>query len=118
MVEPGTGNVLAIAQNTKFAIEEGAVGKTSVNWAVDAKYGGSGGFAFGSTAKMFAVATRLDSGMPISSTITARPASADTSGDLLPQADFPEATRARLGAAPAGPCRTTRASRNGRDQPD
>jgi len=75
VVEPGTGHVLAIAQNTSYSINE-AAGKTAVNWAVDAKYGGSGGFAFGSTAKMFAVAQALRSGMPINSIITARQADA------------------------------------------
>ncbi len=76
VVEPGTGHVLAIAQNTTFSLKSGIRGKTSVNWAVDQKYGGSGGFAFGSSAKMFAVAEALRSGMPINSTIVARPANA------------------------------------------
>jgi len=76
VIEPGTGNVLAIAQNTKYAINNGNVkppwGKTTVNWAVDQRYGNSIGFAFGSTAKMFAVAEALRSGMPIDSTVVAR----------------------------------------------
>jgi len=76
LVEPGTGHVLAIAQNTTFSLKSGIRGKTSVNWAVDQMYGGSGGFAFGSSAKMFAVAEALRSGMPISSIIYARPADA------------------------------------------
>jgi membrane peptidoglycan carboxypeptidase len=75
VIEPGTGDVLALAQNTTYALTT-SPGKTSVNYAVDSKYGGSGGFAFGSTAKMFAVATALASGMPIDSTIYARPADA------------------------------------------
>ncbi|HEX7536850.1 MAG TPA: penicillin-binding protein [Dermatophilaceae bacterium] len=76
VIEPGTGNVLAIAQNTKYAIRTGIAtppfGKTAVNWAVDQKYGNSIGFAFGSTAKMFAVAEALRSGMPIDSSVVAR----------------------------------------------
>ena len=75
MVEPGTGHVLAIAQNTRYSLTNGR-GKTSVNWAVDAEYGGSGGFAFGSTAKMFAVTEALRSGMTINSIIIARNADA------------------------------------------
>ena len=75
MVEPGTGHVLAIAQNTRYSLTNGR-GTTSVNWAVDAKYGGSGGFAFGSTAKMFAVTEALRSGMTINSIIIARKADA------------------------------------------
>jgi membrane peptidoglycan carboxypeptidase len=87
VIEPGTGNVLAIAQNTTYAVN-GSPGKTSVNWAVDANYGGSGGFAFGSTAKMFAVATALQSGMPIASIIYARPADA-THPAVFTNSDYP-----------------------------
>jgi membrane peptidoglycan carboxypeptidase len=78
VIEPGTGNVLAIAQNTTYAIQTGnkkpPFGKTAVNWAVDQKYGNSMGFAFGSTAKMFAVTEALRSGMPINSSIVVRKA--------------------------------------------
>jgi membrane peptidoglycan carboxypeptidase len=91
VVEPGTGHVLAIAQNTKFSVKA-SHGKTAVNWAVDAKYGGSGGFAFGSTAKMFAVAQALRSGMPIDSTIIARPADAHHAAIFYPSEFY---TRAR-----------------------
>jgi Membrane carboxypeptidase (penicillin-binding protein) len=87
VIEPGTGNVLAIAQNTTFSLKK-SDGKTSVNWAVDPKYGGSGGFAFGSTAKMFAVAEALRSGMPIDSTIFARAAS-PTSPAIFTHGDYP-----------------------------
>ena len=77
VVEPGTGHVLAIAQNTTFSNKKKSpFGKTEVNWAVDKKYGGSIGFAFGSTAKMFAVAEALRSGMPINSIIFAKSANA------------------------------------------
>jgi membrane peptidoglycan carboxypeptidase len=83
VVEPGTGHVLAIAQNTDFSIRA-AHGKTALNWAVDAKYGGSGGFAFGSTAKSFAVAQALRSGMPIDSTVIARAADARHAAFFFP----------------------------------
>jgi membrane peptidoglycan carboxypeptidase len=86
VVEPGTGHVLAFAQNTNFS-NKGSPGTTEVNWAVDKKYGGSIGFAFGSTAKMFAVAEALRSGMPINSTIIARAASS-TRGAFFTKADF------------------------------
>ncbi|GMA38274.1 carboxypeptidase [Mobilicoccus caccae] len=62
VVEPGTGRVLSIGQNTEWALE-GGPGKTSLNWAVDNKYGASAGFQIGSTAKMFAVVTALEQGM-------------------------------------------------------
>ena len=86
VVEPGTGHVLAIAQNTTYSNTK-SLGKTSVNWAVDAKYGGSIGFAFGSTAKMFAVAQGLRSGMPIDSSVVVRPADA-TRAAVFTKADF------------------------------
>jgi membrane peptidoglycan carboxypeptidase len=91
VVEPGTGHVLAIAQNTAFSVKA-SHGKTAVNWAVDQKYGGSGGFAFGSTAKMFAVTEALRSGMPIESTIIARRADAKHAATFFPSEFY---TRAR-----------------------
>ncbi len=91
LVEPGTGHVLAIAQNTKFSNKKGTpFGNTEVNWAVDNKYGSSIGFAFGSTAKLFAVAEALRSGMPINSTIIARSANA-TRPAVFTKADFSDA---------------------------
>ena len=91
VIEPGTGNVLAIAQNTTYAINKGTVkppwGKTTVNYAVDQKYGNSIGFAFGSTAKMFAVTEALNSGMPIDSTVVAR-ASGPRSPAIFTSSDY------------------------------
>jgi membrane peptidoglycan carboxypeptidase len=89
VIEPGTGKVLAIAQNTDYAVnaKKGTHGKTAVNWAVDKKYGGSGGFAFGSTAKMFAVAEALRSGMPIDSSVVVRKADARHAAVFYPS-DF------------------------------
>ena len=92
VVEPGTGRVLAIAQNTTFSVTPSR-GKTEVNWAVDKQYGGSGGFAFGSTAKMFAVAQALRSGMPINSIIFAKPASSTTPA-LFYRSDFHDSCNA------------------------
>jgi len=86
VIEPGTGHVLAIAQNTTFSNKKGR-GNTEVTWAVDKKYGGSIGFAFGSTAKMFAVAQALKSGMPINSTVIARAAGANKAA-IFTRADF------------------------------
>lgn len=70
VVEPGTGRVLAIGQNTDWALE-GGPGKTSLNWAVDTKYGASAGFQIGSTAKMFSVVTALEEGMSATSSFYA-----------------------------------------------
>jgi membrane peptidoglycan carboxypeptidase len=100
VIEPGTGDVLALAQNTTYALTT-SPGKTSVDYAVDSKYGGSGGFAFGSTAKMFAVATALTSGMPIDSIIYARPADATTPA-LFYHNDYPQGDKCAVayGAPP------------------
>lgn len=54
VVEPGTGRVLAIAQSSSSA--------TDVIWSVDSKYGQSGGFHIGSTAKTYAVVEALKQG--------------------------------------------------------
>ena len=59
-----------MVQNTRYSNSAGK-GKTSVNYAADRAYGNSGGFQFGSTAKMFAIATALKQGMPIKSTVNA-----------------------------------------------
>jgi len=111
VIEPRTGKVLAIAQNTTYAIK-GSPGRTSVNWAVDAKYGGSGGFAFGSTAKMFAVATALQSGMPIDSIIYARPADA-THPAIFTNGDYPPGDKCAVYPGTAWPVRNDEGTRVG-----
>jgi membrane peptidoglycan carboxypeptidase len=60
-VEPGTGNVLSIAQNTYYNPAQGP-GQTEVSYGVDEVYGGSTGFQIGSTAKVFTLATWLSKG--------------------------------------------------------
>ena len=62
VIQPGTGRVLAMAQASDFS-------KNQVNWNVDVQYGGSLGWQFGSTAKMFALVTALERGMPINASI-------------------------------------------------
>ncbi|MBE3076063.1 MAG: penicillin-binding protein, partial [Actinobacteria bacterium] len=112
VIEPGTGQVLAIAQNTTFAIKKSR-GKTSVNWAVDKKYGGSIGFAFGSTAKMFAVTEALASGRPIDSTVVARKADA-THPAIFTRSDFHKSDDCKIGAGQIWPVRNDEGTRNGR----
>jgi len=87
-------------------------GKTSVNYAVDSRYGGSGGFAFGSTAKMFAVATALASGMPIDSTIYARPADA-TSPAVFYRSDYPNGDKCAVPKGQAWAVRNDEGTRVG-----
>ncbi|NQU37265.1 MAG: transglycosylase domain-containing protein [Actinobacteria bacterium] len=61
MVEPGTGNVLALAQNRPW----GTRGKyqTTYNYAVNAADGGTIGMQAGSTFKIFTLAAALEKGI-------------------------------------------------------
>lgn len=74
IVEPGTGKVLAMAQNTTYTTGKGSEkkGLTQVNWNVDRAYGGENGFQFGSTAKMYAIVTALQKGIPINGNIPSK----------------------------------------------
>jgi membrane peptidoglycan carboxypeptidase len=74
IVEPGTGKVLAMVQNTTYTTAKGnpSRGVTGLNWNVDRDYGGENGFQIGSTAKMYAIVTALESGIPVSGTIPAK----------------------------------------------
>ena len=62
VTEPGTGKVLGFAQNTEYTVGKQSRGKTGIAWALDKKWGGSGGFQFGSTAKAFSLLTAMESG--------------------------------------------------------
>ncbi len=72
VVEPGTGKVLAMAQNTMYRNKAGA-GYTATNYNVDRALGGGQGFQTGSTFKAFTLAAALKEGRPLSSTILAPP---------------------------------------------
>jgi membrane peptidoglycan carboxypeptidase len=74
IVEPGTGKVLAMVQNSKYTTGKGnkAKGETQVNWNVDTRYGGTTGFQFGSTAKMYAIVTALQNGIPVNGKIPSK----------------------------------------------
>jgi membrane peptidoglycan carboxypeptidase len=62
-VEPGTGRVLAMAQNRTYPAGEAATDRqTTVNYNADAIYGGSTGFQAGSTFKPFILAEWLSEG--------------------------------------------------------
>lgn len=66
IIQPGTGNVLAMAQDTDYSGKHA----TQINYNVDSKYGGStAGFQFGSTAKTYIVVAALQSGMTINSPV-------------------------------------------------
>lgn len=52
-VQPGTGKILAMAQNTKFGVEPGNIGVTETSYNADYAHGGNAGFPTGSTFKVF-----------------------------------------------------------------
>ncbi len=62
-VEPGTGNILAMAQNREYGPgSEDSVGETTLNYNVDLDDGGTYGFQAGSSLKPFVVAAYLEEG--------------------------------------------------------
>lgn len=63
-VEPGTGRILAMAQNKDFNADPDApsAGSTAINYGTDYAYGGSSGFQAGSTYKIFTLAEWLKDG--------------------------------------------------------
>jgi membrane peptidoglycan carboxypeptidase len=71
-VEPGTGKVLAMAQNRTYSVAAGR-GATSVNYATDAALGGATGFQTGSSFKPFTLATWLAQGHTLDDVVDATP---------------------------------------------
>ena len=81
-VEPGTGKITTMAQNRDYtALRDSQPGETSVNWNTSKTYGGSAGFAPGSTFKPFTLVEWLKTDHSLSQTFdgTLRP---------IPEADF------------------------------
>lgn len=69
-VAPGTGQITAMAQNRIYsALEEQGPGETSVNFNTSFRYGGSGGFAPGSTYKVFTLLEWLKQGHALQETV-------------------------------------------------
>ena len=69
-VEPGTGAVLAMAEDRTYS-RSGAPGATTVNYAVDSALGGSQGFQTGSSFKPFTLAAWLAAGNGLTDTVDA-----------------------------------------------
>jgi membrane peptidoglycan carboxypeptidase len=69
-VEPGTGHVLAMAENKDFSPKAGPR-TTEINYNVDTNLGGSAGFQTGSTFKAFTLATWLKDGRGLGASIDA-----------------------------------------------
>ena len=73
-VEPGTGEILAMAQNTRFGkASKKRPRATEVNFNTDKDYGGSNGFQTGSTFKAFVLASWLESGKSLHDMVDAPP---------------------------------------------
>ncbi len=71
-VQPGTGKVLAMAQNKKYTEDPDLAATdpsyTSVNYSTDFNYGGSSGLQPGSTYKVFTLAEWLNQGHSLTET--------------------------------------------------
>ncbi|GAA1942899.1 transglycosylase domain-containing protein [Nocardioides hwasunensis] len=70
MVEPGTGDVRALAQSRPMGKDRDA-GQTYLNYVVPKEYGDANGFQAGSTFKAFVLASAINQGIPLSTTINA-----------------------------------------------
>lgn len=68
MMQPGTGKVLAIAENNPYGTGQG---QTEINYAVNSQYGGTNiGVQTGSSSKLFTLVTALQQGIPFGYTQT------------------------------------------------
>lgn len=73
-VQPGTGEILAMAQNTTFGKQTKKKKRaTEVNYNANKDYGGSSGFQSGSTFKAFVLTAWLESGKSLRDMIDAPP---------------------------------------------
>lgn len=73
-VQPGTGNILSMAQNSNYSAEAGQ-GNTIYNYNVDELMGGTQGYAPGSTFKPFTLTQWLKEGNGVNATVDASPLS-------------------------------------------
>lgn len=74
VVEPGTGKVKAMAQNTVYDPSSNPpAGHTSVNYNTDRAYGGSSGFPPGSTFKPFTLLEWLKEGHALKEVVSGTP---------------------------------------------
>jgi membrane peptidoglycan carboxypeptidase len=69
-VEPGTGRVLSLVQNTAYTQSDSTgAGATAVDYGADSAFGNSGGFQTGSTYKVFTLAEWLATGHTLSESV-------------------------------------------------
>ncbi|MGO1397968.1 MAG: transglycosylase domain-containing protein [Brevibacterium yomogidense] len=72
-VEPGTGDVIAMAQNRNYAVAEGEEDvDTQLNYNVDRAHNGANGFQIGSTWKPLVLAEWLDEGKGLDTVVNAK----------------------------------------------
>ncbi|MCU1569785.1 MAG: hypothetical protein JWR33_526 [Naasia sp.] len=74
-VQPGTGKILAMTQNTKYSEDPAVLKKpqySAVNYNTDIDYGGSSGFQPGSTFKLFTLVQWLKEGHGLNEGVDAR----------------------------------------------
>ncbi len=81
MVEPGTGNVRAIAQSRPMGRNK-PKGETYLNYVVPTRYGDSAGFQAGSTFKAFVLAAALAKGIDPRTTLSV------PSQEFIPMNDY------------------------------
>ncbi|HEX2822611.1 MAG TPA: transglycosylase domain-containing protein, partial [Streptosporangiaceae bacterium] len=67
MVQPGTGDIEAIAEDRPYGTNRG---QTEIDYAVNTQYGGSVGVQTGSSSKLFTLITALNQGIPFGYTQT------------------------------------------------
>ncbi|RPE78593.1 MULTISPECIES: transglycosylase domain-containing protein [unclassified Frondihabitans] len=81
-VEPGTGRIVTMVQNTKFdETASASAGTTSVNYNTDHNRGGSQGFQTGSSFKAFTLAAWLEAGHTLNESV-------NTTEHALPFSEF------------------------------
>jgi membrane peptidoglycan carboxypeptidase len=88
MIEPGTGQIVAMAQSRPVMGSNAKKGQTYWNYSATPEMGGAQGFQAGSTFKAFTAAAALDNGIPLSKRYNAR-ASMDFSGKSFDSCDGP-----------------------------
>ncbi|WP_233255406.1 transglycosylase domain-containing protein [Naasia lichenicola] len=80
-VQPGTGKILAMAQNKDYSADPEVLGSganySAVNYNTDEDYGGSSGFQPGSTYKMFTLTEWLKEGHGLNEVTDARKPATD-----------------------------------------